>query len=647
MLLKKVHIKDFRCIEYSEELLLDKVTCLVGKNESGKTAILKALYRIKPDNKKEIFSQTLDFPKKKWKPNQPIPTVPVIDTEWELDDLDKEAIETHFGLNVINSEIIKISVGYDNKRKIEVSINEENLIKNLIEKNSAEIPNEIQIASLDHLKSYLNGLTEKSANQTKLLDHLNKNYQEKVENRIYAILDECIPTFLYFDQYTRLPGNVSLQDFNQRRDQNILNDNDKIFTSLLSLAGTTIETISGAKTFEEFNSSLKAVSNQISDQIFKYWSQNKHLDVELKFDSAKPEDPPPFNSGYIFRTRINNRRHRADTSFDERSSGFVWFFSFLVWFYQLRETYKKKLVILLDEPGLTLHARAQADLLRYINEQLKPEYQVVYTTHSPFMIDTDNILSARTVEDVVTIDTKTKEEQLLGTKVSSKILSKDRDTISPLQNALDYELTQSLFIGKNNILVEGPSDFLYLKWFSQQLQVRGRTALDYRWTISIVGGIDKIPGYFSLFQANLLHIAALIDVQKGQKQKVENLTKLLEPNHLLLTTNYLGSQKKDEADIEDVLGNKFYISLVNLSYRLTHQLAYDESKVKSPNKRIVLEIEDYFKILPPQVSEFDHFLPSQHLYSLPDAKELDDFDNALLNMENLIKDLNKLLEDSK
>ncbi|WP_206698819.1 AAA family ATPase [Leptospira stimsonii] len=81
MLLKKIQIKDFRCIEDSGELFLDKVTCLVGKNESGKTAILKALYRIKPDTKKEAFSQTLDFPKKKWKPNQPIPETQVVDTE--------------------------------------------------------------------------------------------------------------------------------------------------------------------------------------------------------------------------------------------------------------------------------------------------------------------------------------------------------------------------------------------------------------------------------------------------------------------------------------------------------------------------------------------------------------------------------------
>ncbi len=133
------------------------------------------------------------------------------------------------------------------------------------------------------------------------------------------------------------------------------------------------------------------MSNQISKEIFTYWTQNKHLDFSLRFDQARPADAAPFNSGYIFRARIDNRRHKTDTNFDERSSGFVWFFSFLVWFSQLKKQYGKKLIILLDEPGLTLHARAQHDLLRYIRERLQPNYQVLYTTHSPFMVDPDNL----------------------------------------------------------------------------------------------------------------------------------------------------------------------------------------------------------------------------------------------------------------
>ena len=77
----------------------------------------------------------------------------------------------------------------------------------------------------------------------------------------------------------------------------------------------------------------------ITDQIFTYWSQNKHLDVDIRLDHARTKDKPPFNAGWIFRTWIDNRRHRADTSFDDRSRGFVWFFSFLVWFYQLKQLY--------------------------------------------------------------------------------------------------------------------------------------------------------------------------------------------------------------------------------------------------------------------------------------------------------------------
>src|SRR5207247_3571721 len=174
------------------------------------------------------------------------------------------------------------------------------------------------------------------------------------------------------------------------------------------------------------------------------------------------------------------------------------------------------------EPCLSLHARAQNDLLRYIRVELKPEYQVVYTTHSPFMVDPDDVLSARTVEDVVVKDKATGAEQLLGTKVGEKVLSTDSDTISPLQRALDYEMTQTLFVGRHTLLVEGPSDFLYLKWFSSQLARQGKAGLDYRWTISIVFGVDRVPGFVSLFRGNRLQVAAVVDVQHGDKQRIEN-----------------------------------------------------------------------------------------------------------------------------
>jgi hypothetical protein len=463
-----------------------------------------------------------------------------------------------------------------------------------------------------------------------------------VDKALLQAVDARIPIFLYFDNYLTLPGTVSVNDIVARHQQNQLNDRDRVFLALLSLAGTTVDKVHSSGTFEEFNSKLRAVSNQVTDQIFKYWTQNKHLDVDIRLDHARPSDTAPFNSGWIFRTRIDNRRHRADTNFDERSSGFVWFFSFLVWFYQLRQLYGNNLIILLDEPGLSLHARAQGDLLRYINEQLRPYYQVIYTTHSPFMIDPDDLLSARTVEDVVKKEKKKDQEieHLLGTKVSADVLSTDPDTVSPLQRVLDYEITQTLFVGKHTLLVEGPSDLLYLKWFSRQLEKSGKPGLDYRWVICSVRGIDRIPGFVSLFRGNNLHIAAVVDVQSGHKQKIENARTSLEGKHLLTLDAYAG---QTEADIEDVLGRDFYVALVNQTYDLRGKDQVTAAKPASAHERVAKEVKEHLDLLPRQ-PEFDHEQPAEWLFQNGDeGTKLPGFPDALNRMEKLIGDLNALM----
>lgn len=71
------------------------------------------------------------------------------------------------------------------------------------------------------------------------------------------------------------------------------------------------------------------------------------------------------------------------------SSGFIWFFSFLFGLAKYKK--KENLIILLDEPGLNLHAEAQFDLLKYIDKELLTRYQVVYTTHSRFMVESDKL----------------------------------------------------------------------------------------------------------------------------------------------------------------------------------------------------------------------------------------------------------------
>jgi predicted ATP-dependent endonuclease of OLD family len=293
---------------------------------------------------------------------------------------------------------------------------------------------------------------------------------------------------------------------------------------------------------------------------------------------------------------------------------------------------------LLDEPGTSLHAKAQEDLLRYFKEKLIPHHQVIYTTHSPFMVPADNLLAARTVEDVVKRDKNGDIEEVLGTKVREDVLSVDRETLFPLQGALGYEITQTLFIGKNSLLVEGPSDILYLKAYSAELARLKRVSLDKAWTITPVGGVDKVSAFMSLLYGNKLNIAVLTDVAKGQKKKIEDLrkSKLLNEARIITANAYTGT---DEADIEDMIGRDGYIALVKEAYGLK-KFKLDAT----PTERVVKDIEDAFRLLPPETPEFDHFFPSSYLIEHPAVlKTLPGYDDALNRFESLFKELNKFI----
>lgn len=191
-----------------------------------------------------------------------------------------------------------------------------------------------------------------------------------------------------------------------------------------------------------------------------------------------------------------------------RSKGFLWFFSFLVWFSKIQGDKKSKYILLLDEPGLSLHASAQNDLLRFIDEKLAPEYQVIYTTHSPFMIDSLKLNEVRTVYDT--------QNPKIGSVVSDAVEEKDSDTLFPLQAALGYTIAQNLYVSPKNLLVEGISDLVYLNHFSTILKDMGKEGLSEDITIVPVGGADKIATFISLMRGNELSTVCLLDTFTDQ-----------------------------------------------------------------------------------------------------------------------------------
>jgi len=435
-----------------------------------------------------------------------------------------------------------------------------------------------------------------------------------------------------------MSGQVALEQILAKKANKTLDRNDQVFIAFLGLVGTTLEDMAKLDKFEPMIAKLESVSTRISREIFTYWTQNRNLKVQFRLDAGRPGDPAPYNSGNILRTRIENTIHEASVSFDDRSTGFVWFFSFLVLFSQFKKTHGENVILLLDEPGTSLHAKAQEDLLRYFNEKLIPYHQVIYTTHSPFMVPADNLMAARTVEDVVKRDNQGNVLEVLGTKVRDDVLSVDRETLFPLQGALGYEITQTLFIGKNSLLVEGPSDLLYLKAYSAELMRVGRAGLSMAWTVTPVGGVDKIGAFMSLLYGNKLNIAVLTDFAKGQKKKIDDLRKLrlLREAQILTVNAYTGT---GEADTEDLIGRDGYIALVQQAYGLP------ALTVGNPGTaRVVKDVEDAFRVLPPSSPEFDHFFPSSFLIEKPEVlKSLPNHSEALDRFEKLFTDLNALL----
>jgi len=344
MKLLKVNVDTYKSIENSEKFSIDQVTCLVGKNEAGKSALLEALYKLNPVIEAEAFDLVEEYPRRdlidyqrNQKANPAEPEANVLTTEWKLEDHDFKAVQEVLGDGVIRKDAVIIQKGYDNNLYWNIDIDEVVIVENLLA--SAQLsPQELQeLGSIPTIPNLIERISERdeqlSERQVDLQSRLNRLFpQADPFEPVIEILTERLPKFVYFTVYNKLPGAVSMEQLRtniQDKGLESLAFSDKIFLALLSLAGTSEEQIADVGRFEQYISQIEGVSNNLTKQIFEYWSQNKYLRVKFLFEPGRPEDPAPFNSGFVFRLRIENTRHEASVGFENRSAGFVWFFSSL------------------------------------------------------------------------------------------------------------------------------------------------------------------------------------------------------------------------------------------------------------------------------------------------------------------------------
>ena len=453
MKLTKVRITEFQSIQDSTDFEVGDVTCLVGKNEAGKTAVLKALYRLNPIVKSDFgFDVTRDYPRRdlsdyeddiqagRREPSD------VVEATYELESADIEEIQKIYGPECLREELPTLTLrkGYSSgmNMNIDMRVDSEAVVKHLV--HSADLPQQLadRVRELDTVEKMAEVLGK--AEQTEAVSKLRVLLQEisgqELSNVIYKkFLASRIPKFLYFDEFYQMKGQDNLDALSHRNAKNALEGADHPLLGLIDLAGLDLDQLVAPRQTAALIARLEAAGNRLTDKVLRYWSQNKHLQMKFDIRQALPEDPAGMTEGTNIWGLVHDTKHLVSTGLGTRSRGFIWFFSFLSWYSHLRKR-ENNIILLLDEPGLSLHAKAQADLLRYFEEELKPHHQLIYTTHSPFMVDPTHFDRVRIVQDPSLEEgSEDLPEDQQGTKVITEVLDATPDSLFPLQGALGYE----------------------------------------------------------------------------------------------------------------------------------------------------------------------------------------------------------------
>ena len=398
MKLIKFRIQNYKSIKDSGWCwLASDVTTLAGKNESGKSAILEAIKYFEfrsepmPDSAKPLDGSG----------------DPKIEMCFQVSDsmLGEVADETSITicadkLEYLSKNNIFITKYYDGEYDLD-------------EETKQEVKEAIEIS-----KSEDNEDEESDLNKE---DHT---------DQFIKMLIRFLPKFILFDDFLDiLPFEIPLS---QAKENRPVRDFAKVSALDLDKVINTTDS-------QQRRNLLSAHSAKISGDFKGYWEQ---AELELV---AEPD-------GGNLRLGVRESGNTLLFKTEQRSKGFQWFLSFYL---RLNaEQGHGRNVILIDEPGLYLHAKAQQDVLK-VFEKISEESQVIISTHSPYLIDSHRLDRVRLIS---------KDEQN-GTQIGNKIhKDAEAETLTPIITAIGLDLASEFSIaGKKNVLLEGISDYFYLQ----------------------------------------------------------------------------------------------------------------------------------------------------------------------------------------
>ena len=594
MKLVKAQVKNYRSIIDSGPFDVERAkTILVGPNEAGKTALLRALQQINPPDDVAKFEALRDYPRAHYSEIatgriDPAKTDVVIGY-FILDEYDLASVPPDFqnsiyifGRRLDNSWWHRLEGGPRPKAFAEIKSELQRLSSHMdqnaapaIEGASANKAPSAELASLASAwtdNSIIGGDVASSLNGwlTKNLCHVSEQDEKEVarfqmlnaacgieqrRNAVLKTLHERLPVFVFFSSYFRVHPIVHLDHLATRIEKGLLDDDqyDVGNECLLKLLGFTPRHLSDLGKVSEPDPSNQAAFKAYRDQLDKRAYQLDAASVRLT-DEIRSVWNPTRQSAEADRLRITadgqylkvavEDELGVEIELDQRSEGFQWLVSFFIVFFAEAGGKHKNAILLLDEPALSLHGLKQREFRETLS-RLARSNQTIYTAHSPFLIGPDELDLVRVVELV---------DRRVGTKVHTFAAAEDRTALLPLQEALGYDLAQSLFAQHRNLVLEGLTDFWYLEATSELLRSAGLADLNERIELIPCNSAGKLVYYATILHAHKLKVAALLESDSAGEQaaKQELLAHKLGYRGIIrIRDAYVGKVKTPQ--IEDLL----------------------------------------------------------------------------------------------
>jgi predicted ATP-dependent endonuclease of OLD family len=609
---KQFKVTNFRNIDDSGWIPLEQVTAFVGRNESGKTTLLKALHKFNPATS-EPYNPQREFPRDRFTRDfKNGSDWPVCTVEFEFSPPFRASLKTALDTNIPLSAVC--TRYYDGSLEIfyDTAVSDDpvlpaDLVKALdtftraarrLSAPSPEQEEQIQqlrtslvswatakkevIANLQDLKNPAgvqvlratrDEINAQSSPQTAdVIETLQETIEallhraqtEPLPDRLDAMIEKELPVFIYFENYGILDSAVYLPRFLE--DLSRLPDDPRVRTINAMFKHVGLDAKAIANLGREEASEATKNEQTVTDEMIRRDQERKELRA-VKTNSASLDITQRFSEW--FHQRRHNIRYHADGDYfriwisddrrpgveielESRSKGFQWFFSFYLIFLVESDEGHKDAVLLLDEPGLHLHPTAQQELLEFF-EKLAGSNMLLYSTHSPFLIDGEHIHRVRPVT----------EDDTGHSHITVDSWPKDRETIFPLQAAAGYAMVRGLFQHKKNVLVEGMSDYLYFHTLDLLCRATNRTALPDDIYVTPCGGTKQVGYLASLFLGQKVRPLVLLDGDDAGRVRRDALLKELYTGNeraVLMLSDVLGVS---ECETEDILGEHVLIPLVS------------------------------------------------------------------------------------